>query len=96
VGCLLAELHLGYPLFYKCDYLEHLAVMERTLGTFPARFALDIKHKRPGIFRQNDPAIVNFPTLVPDGEPIPDQVRIARERMRLLRNINVSFIVRLH
>ena len=32
-GCLLAELYLGRPLFETHETMEHLALMEKVLGT---------------------------------------------------------------
>jgi serine/threonine protein kinase len=37
LGCILAELYRGELLFATHDNLEHLALMERIVGRFPAR-----------------------------------------------------------
>jgi hypothetical protein len=95
IGCLLAELHLGYPLFYECRKMEHLAVMERILGRFPIRFVTDIERSQPGTFRQGDPAVINYPMLVSDGQPVPPHVQAAKERLRVLHNINVGSMISL-
>ncbi|XP_076650714.1 CDC like kinase darkener of apricot isoform X5 [Halictus rubicundus] len=45
IGCILFELHLGITLFQTHDNREHLAMMERILGTVPHRMARKTKTK---------------------------------------------------
>nr|XP_033322405.1 serine/threonine-protein kinase Doa isoform X3 [Megalopta genalis] len=45
IGCILFELHLGITLFQTHDNREHLAMMERILGTIPHRMARKTKTK---------------------------------------------------
>lgn len=39
IGCIMFELYLGMTLFQTHDNREHLAMMERILGTIPQRMA---------------------------------------------------------
>lgn len=39
IGCIMFELYLGITLFQTHDNREHLAMMERILGTVPYRMA---------------------------------------------------------
>ncbi|XP_074655990.1 serine/threonine-protein kinase Doa-like isoform X3 [Tubulanus polymorphus] len=39
IGCIIFELYTGYTLFQTHDNLEHLAMMERILGSIPYRMA---------------------------------------------------------
>lgn len=39
IGCILFEIYTGYTLFQTHDNREHLAMMERILGTIPYRMA---------------------------------------------------------
>lgn len=43
VGCIMFELYTGYTLFQTHDNREHLAMMERILGTIPYRMAKKTK-----------------------------------------------------
>jgi len=43
VGCILFELYLGFTLFQTHDNKEHLAMMERILGSIPYRMAKQSK-----------------------------------------------------
>ncbi|XP_012260492.2 dual specificity protein kinase CLK3 isoform X2 [Athalia rosae] len=45
IGCILFELYLGITLFQTHDNREHLAMMERILGTIPHRMARKTKTK---------------------------------------------------
>ncbi|XP_032456930.1 dual specificity protein kinase CLK2 isoform X7 [Nasonia vitripennis] len=45
IGCILFELYLGITLFQTHDNREHLAMMERILGTIPHRMARKTKIK---------------------------------------------------
>ncbi|XP_012537396.1 dual specificity protein kinase CLK2 isoform X2 [Monomorium pharaonis] len=45
IGCILFELYLGNTLFQTHDNREHLAMMERILGTIPHRMARKTKTK---------------------------------------------------
>lgn len=45
IGCILFELYLGITLFQTHDNREHLAMMERILGTIPFRMARKTKTK---------------------------------------------------
>ncbi|XP_044007848.1 dual specificity protein kinase CLK2 isoform X2 [Aphidius gifuensis] len=45
IGCILFELYLGITLFQTHDNREHLAMMERILGTIPTRMARKTKTK---------------------------------------------------
>ncbi|KAL1123184.1 hypothetical protein AAG570_002271 [Ranatra chinensis] len=45
IGCIMFELYLGITLFQTHDNREHLAMMERILGTFPYRMARKTKTK---------------------------------------------------
>ncbi|XP_011159153.2 probable dual specificity protein kinase madd-3 isoform X1 [Solenopsis invicta] len=45
IGCILFELYLGLTLFQTHDNREHLAMMERILGTIPHRMARKTKTK---------------------------------------------------
>ena len=36
IGCIMFELYLGFTLFQTHDNREHLAMMEKILGPFPA------------------------------------------------------------
>lgn len=47
VGCIMFELYTGYTLFQTHDNREHLAMMERILGTIPYRMA---KKSKSGYF----------------------------------------------
>lgn len=44
IGCIMFELYLGITLFQTHDNREHLAMMERILGTVPFRMARYFKH----------------------------------------------------
>lgn len=43
IGCIMFELYLGITLFQTHDNREHLAMMERILGTVPYRMARSIE-----------------------------------------------------
>lgn len=45
IGCILFELYLGITLFQTHDNREHLAMMERILGSIPHRMARKTKTK---------------------------------------------------
>ncbi|CRK92728.1 CLUMA_CG006285, isoform A [Clunio marinus] len=45
IGCIMFELYLGITLFQTHDNREHLAMMERILGTLPLRMARKTKTK---------------------------------------------------
>lgn len=45
IGCIMFELYLGITLFQTHDNREHLAMMERILGTVPYRMARKTKTK---------------------------------------------------
>ncbi|XP_012283060.1 serine/threonine-protein kinase Doa isoform X6 [Orussus abietinus] len=45
IGCILFEIYLGITLFQTHDNREHLAMMERILGTIPTRMARKTKTK---------------------------------------------------
>jgi len=46
VGCIIFELYTGYTLFQTHDNREHLAMMERILGTIPYRMAKKSKKSK--------------------------------------------------
>ena len=45
IGCILFELYVGYTLFQTHDNREHLAMMERILGSIPSSMARKTKTK---------------------------------------------------
>lgn len=45
IGCIMFELYLGITLFQTHDNREHLAMMERILGTVPYKMARKTKTK---------------------------------------------------
>jgi CDC-like kinase len=45
IGCILFELYIGKaPLFHTDDDLEHLVMMEKTLGPFPSKMVMGSRH----------------------------------------------------
>lgn len=47
IGCILFEIYTGYTLFQTHDNREHLAMMERILGTIPYRMARKSRYVCP-------------------------------------------------
>ena len=66
IGCIIAELYLGRPLFpseVSCDR-EHILILSRALGTFPILFARMVEDRFPGTFQISDDgthSVVIFP-----------------------------------
>ncbi|TFK57001.1 kinase-like protein [Heliocybe sulcata] len=56
-GLVIAEMFGGSPLFYEVDdNMERLAAMERMLGPFPKKFAMEIERTNKGVFRKSGTA----------------------------------------
>ena len=70
VGCVLAELYIGGPLFYyTADSLERLALLEQIVGPFPLRWVEELGDQAAGMFtiEQVGPCRVPFVTFFRHG-----------------------------
>ncbi|KAJ1963623.1 serine threonine protein kinase CMGC group, partial [Dispira parvispora] len=89
VGCILMELFTGDALFQTHDDTEHLAMMEKVLGSLPRHMVARASDKAKCSFTRN--GTLNYPT--PDTKPSnQDNVR----RLRPLRETVGTHVNQLH
>jgi len=77
MGCILAELWTGTVLFSTHDEIEHLALMERILGTLPQRML------RNANFRRSEKSVRHGCLRWPDRAISRDSEEFVREQPRL-------------
>ncbi|KAH9858157.1 kinase-like domain-containing protein [Lenzites betulinus] len=102
IGCVIAEVHAGTALFHPgiASELEHLAMVDRTVGPFPLEFARAIEQAKAGTFRFTPKMEVIYP---PSGK-YPKSAFIASVRrlqdtkhicMRIHNNVLVDLLKKL-
>eukprot|EP00898_Chlorokybus_atmophyticus_P007681 jgi/Chlat1/7914/Chrsp68S00583 len=79
IGCILIELVTGNALFQTHDNLEHLAMMERVLGSIPQHLASRADRHSQHYFRHHDGHVLNWP----DGASSHESIRAVRRLDRL-------------
>lgn len=88
VGCVLAELYMGRPLFLSClDSLERLAAIEVVVGYFPTAL-IKASRKAKRLFHKASPQRVTFPPSDVDVDDMETSEAVAR--IAGLSHISVS------
>jgi len=83
-GCILAELYTGRVLFATHDEAEHLAMMERTLGTLPERMARSASDRAYLWWFKH--GYLNWPQIAPSRSSVRHVLETPRLRDALARD----------
>ena len=96
VGCIIAEIYLGRWLFPRQveSILEHLAILEKVLGSFPESFARNVEQNLAGTFTLGRRVAVAFPSTISDEECATHGV--AMHRLENFKPLSVSSFRRCH
>lgn len=88
VGCILVELCSGEALFQTHENLEHLAMMERVLGTFPQHMIKKADRRAEKYFRRG--IRLNWPEGAASRESIRAVRKVSRLRNLVMQHVDHS------
>lgn len=88
VGCILVELCSGEALFQTHENLEHLAMMERVLGTFPQHMIKKADRRAEKYFRRG--TRLNWPEGAASRESIRAVRKVSRLRNLVMQHVDHS------